>query len=123
MGVEVQTIRPGDGKTFPKAGDTVQTQYVLTLAADGRELDSSHRRHKPFEFQIGARQVIRGWDEGILKMSVGEKAKLIVTSDFGYGAEGGGTVIAPNSDLVFEVELLAILEPKGPRGQTLNLNP
>ena len=53
-------------------------------------------------------QVIRGWDEGVMKMSLGEKAKLSITPDFGYGAQGAGGVIPPNADLIFEVELIAI---------------
>ena len=53
-------------------------------------------------------KVIRGWDEGVMKMSVGEKAKLNITAEFGYGARGAGGVIPPNADLIFEVELLAI---------------
>ena len=52
--------------------------------------------------------MIKGWDEGVMKMSVGEKAKLIISADFGYGAEGAGGVIPPNADLIFEVELLGI---------------
>jgi FKBP-type peptidyl-prolyl cis-trans isomerase len=58
---------------------------------------------------IGKWQVIKGWDEGVIKMSVGEKATLTITADFGYGARGAGGVIPPNADLIFEVELLAIL--------------
>ena len=74
----------------------------------GRQFDSSHKRNKPFSFKIGVGQVIRGWDDGVMKMSIGEKAKLLISSDFGYGAQGAGGVIPPNADLVFEVELHAI---------------
>ena len=63
---------------------------------------------KPFSFKIGLGQVIRGWDEGVLQMSLGEKSVLSITSDFGYGQRGAGGVIPPDADLCFEVELLAI---------------
>jgi FK506-binding protein 1 len=65
-------------------------------------------RNRPFTFTIGVGQVIQGWDEGVMQMSLGEKAKLHITSDYGYGARGAGGVIPPNADLVFEVELLQI---------------
>ena len=70
--------------------------------------DSSHRKGRPFSFTIGIGQVIRGWDEGVAQMSLGEKSILRITSDYGYGARGAGGVIPPNADLNFEVELLAI---------------
>ena len=81
--------------------------YTGTLES-GAKFDSSRDRGQPFSFQIGVGQVIRGWDEGVMQMSIGEKAKLLISSDFGYGAQGAGGVIPPNADLVFEVELLAI---------------
>uniref|UniRef100_A0A7S3YCC5 peptidylprolyl isomerase n=1 Tax=Lotharella globosa TaxID=91324 RepID=A0A7S3YCC5_9EUKA len=107
MGVEVKTIKAGDGKTFPKQGDLLTMHYVGTLK-DGTKFDSSRDRGKPFQFTIGVGQVIRGWDEGVMKMSLGEKAKLEITSDYGYGSSGAGDVIPPNADLDFEVELLKI---------------
>jgi len=79
-----------------------------TLKSNGSKFDSSHDRGRPFQFVIGIGQVIRGWDEGVMKMSLGEKAKLTITSDYGYGSQGAGNVIPPNADLVFEVELLKI---------------
>uniref|UniRef100_A0A7S4DFR9 peptidylprolyl isomerase n=1 Tax=Lotharella globosa TaxID=91324 RepID=A0A7S4DFR9_9EUKA len=102
MGVEVKTIKAGDGKTFPKQGDLLTMHYVGTLK-DGTKFDSSRDRGKPFQFTIGVGQVIRGWDEGVMKMSLGEKAKLEITSDYGYGSSGAGDVIPPNADLDFEV--------------------
>merc|ERR1719498_1004663 len=81
--------------------------YTGTLK-DGSKFDSSVDRGRPFEFTIGVGQVIRGWDTGVMEMSVGEKAKLEITPDFGYGAQGAGGVIPPNAHLIFEVELLAI---------------
>jgi FK506-binding protein 1 len=109
MGVENQTLKPGDQKNFPQAGQKLEMHYVGTLASNGQEFDSSYSRNKPFRFTIGVGQVIKGWDEGVMKMSKGEKAKLIISSDYAYGAEGAGGVIPPNADLIFEVELLDIL--------------
>lgn len=79
-----------------------------TLASNGQKFDASRDRGRPFQFTIGVGQVIRGWDEGVIQMSVGEKAMLHISSDFGYGARGAGGVIPPNADLNFEVELLQI---------------
>ena len=108
MGVEVETLSAGDGKTFPKKGDMLTMHYVGTLKSDGSKFDSSRDRGKPFQFVIGIGQVIRGWDEGVVQMSLGEKARLVISSDYGYGAAGAGGAIPPNADLVFEVELLKI---------------
>eukprot|EP00591_Stephanopyxis_turris_P002807 CAMPEP_0195524142 /NCGR_PEP_ID=MMETSP0794_2-20130614/23820_1 /TAXON_ID=515487 /ORGANISM="Stephanopyxis turris, Strain CCMP 815" /LENGTH=85 /DNA_ID=CAMNT_0040654305 /DNA_START=151 /DNA_END=408 /DNA_ORIENTATION=- len=82
--------------------------YVGTLASNGTKFDASHDRGRPFQFTIGIGKVIRGWDEGVMQMSLGEKSKLNISSDYGYGARGAGGVIPPNADLVFEVELLKI---------------
>ena len=81
--------------------------YTGTLT-NGQKFVSSVDRGRPFSFTIGIGQVIRGWDEGVMDMCLGEKAKLEITSDYGYGARGAGGVIPPNADLVFEVELLKI---------------
>jgi FK506-binding protein 1 len=83
--------------------------YTGTLATNGKKFDSSRDRGTPFEFKIGRGQVIRGWDEGVMEMSLGEKAVLHITADYAYGSDGaGGGVIPPNADLDFEVELLQI---------------
>lgn len=82
--------------------------YSGTLQSNGQKFDASRDRGRPFQFVIGQGQVIRGWDEGVAQMSVGEKAMLHITSDYGYGARGAGGVIPPNADLSFEVELLQI---------------
>ncbi|KAM0752851.1 FK506-binding protein 1A [Meredithblackwellia eburnea MCA 4105] len=107
MGVEVQRITPGDGVNYPKVGDTVTIHYVGTLE-NGNKFDSSRDRNDPFKTRIGVGQVIKGWDEGVPQLSVGEKAKLIITPDYGYGARGYPPVIPANSTLIFEVELLKI---------------
>jgi FK506-binding protein 1 len=104
----VDTISEGDGTTYPKSGDKLTMHYTGTLASDGSKFDSSVDRGKPFEFTIGIGQVIKGWDEGVMKMSLGEKAKLSIPSALGYGDRGAGAAIPPNADLIFEVELLKI---------------
>jgi len=82
--------------------------YVGTLQKGGLKFDSSRDKKKPFVFTIGAGQVIRGWDEGVAKMSLGELATLEITPDYGYGDQGVGGVIPGGATLLFEVELLKI---------------
>jgi FK506-binding protein 1 len=106
--VTVTTLSPGDGVTFPSKGDSLTMHYTGSLAATGAKFDSSVDRGMPFKFTIGVGQVIQGWDKGVMKMSVGEKARLEIPSDLGYGERGAGERIPPNADLVFEVELLKI---------------
>merc|ERR1711874_368535 len=107
MGIDIETIQPGDGATFPKAGQRVTCHYVLTLQ-DGKKIDSSRDRGQPFEFSIGKKEVIAGWDEGVAKMSRGQRAKLTISADMGYGAQGVPGCIPPNATLVFDVELLGV---------------
>lgn len=90
MGVDIKTTKPGDGKTFPKTGQTVVAHYTGTLT-NGKKFDSSRDRNKPFEFKIGQGQVIRGWDEGFAQMSVGQQATLTISPDYGYGSQNGQT--------------------------------
>ncbi|KAJ3564718.1 hypothetical protein NP233_g8111 [Leucocoprinus birnbaumii] len=112
QGVQVETIRQGDGVNFPKSGDSVTIHYSGFLK-DGSKFDSSVDRGSPFSTQIGIGNVIRGWDEGVPQLSLGQKAKLIISSDYGYGSRGaGGGKIPPNADLIFEVELLGINDKK-----------
>uniref|UniRef100_A0A7S0CRZ6 peptidylprolyl isomerase n=1 Tax=Amorphochlora amoebiformis TaxID=1561963 RepID=A0A7S0CRZ6_9EUKA len=106
-GVTREVIKEGDGKTYPKKGDQLSMHYTGTFAGTNKIFDSSKSRG-PFKFTIGQGQVIQGWDEGVMKMSLGEKAKLKIASDYAYGARGAGDVIPPNADLDFEVELLKI---------------
>ncbi|KAG8714728.1 FK506 binding protein proline rotamase rapamycin-binding protein [Ceratobasidium sp. 394] len=107
MGVTIERLGGGDGKTFPKPGDTVQIHYVGTLV-DGSKFDSSRDRGSPFKTQIGVGRVIKGWDEGVPQLSLGQKARLTITPDYGYGERGHPGVIPPNATLIFEVELLGI---------------
>ncbi|GAA5912250.1 FKBP-type peptidyl-prolyl cis-trans isomerase [Sporobolomyces salmoneus] len=107
MGVSIETIKQGDGQNFPKAGQTVKIHYTGTLQ-DGSKFDSSVDRGTPFETAIGVGRVIKGWDEGVPQLSLGQKAKLTCTPDYAYGARGFPPVIPANSTLIFEVELLEI---------------
>lgn len=106
--VAVETLSAGDGSTYPKPGDQLTMHYTGTLAETGVKFDSSLDRGEPFSFQIGVGQVIRGWDVGVMKMSLGEKAILKIPAEMGYGERGAGGAIPPGADLVFEVELLKI---------------
>jgi len=107
MGVTIEHISPGDGKNFPKKGDKVQIHYVGTLLS-GEKFDSSRDRGEPFQTEIGVGKVIKGWDEGVPQLSLGQRAYLIATPDYAYGSRGFPPVIPPNSTLKFEVELLKI---------------
>merc|ERR1719393_765377 len=107
-GVDIKVLKPGDGQQFPKAGDTLTMHYTGTLASNGAKFDSSRDRGQPFQFTIGVGQVIPGWDQGVMQMSLGERAVLHVPAALGYGAQGAGGVIPPNADLNFDVELLRI---------------
>ncbi len=108
-GLQYEILKEGHGLS-PKPGDLVKVHYVGTLA-NGKKFDSSRDRGEPFVFPIGKGRVIKGWDEGVMMMKVGETRKLIIPPSLGYGAEGTGDVIPPNTTLIFEVELLGINGP------------
>ena len=105
-GLRYKVIQKGDGKPATK-GDMVSVHYKGQLA-DGTVFDSSYKRNKPLDFQVGVGQVIAGWDEGICLMNVGDKARLVIPSDLGYGSAGAGGVIPANATLVFDVELMGV---------------
>ncbi|NP_001087151.1 FKBP prolyl isomerase 1A S homeolog isoform X1 [Xenopus laevis] len=107
MGVTLETITEGDGRTFPKKGQTAVVHYVGSLD-NGKKFDSSRDRNKPFKFIIGRNEVIRGWEEGVAQMSVGQRARLVCSPDYAYGATGHPGIIPPNSTLTFDVELLKL---------------
>ena len=105
-GLIIEELSVGAGDEA-RAGQTVSVHYTGWLT-DGRKFDSSKDRNDPFEFPLGARHVIAGWDEGVQGMKVGGTRKLTIPPQLGYGARGAGGVIPPNATLVFEVELLDI---------------
>jgi FKBP-type peptidyl-prolyl cis-trans isomerase len=100
----------GSGGTA-KAGDDVSVHYIGWLnygGERGKKFDSSRDRGDPFEFPLGAGQVIKGWDEGVHGMKVGGTRVLTIPPNLGYGSRGAGGAIPPNATLIFEVELVAI---------------
>lgn len=105
-GLRYQIIQKGDGAK-PTVGQTVSVHYKGQLP-DGTVFDSSYKRNTPFDFPIGQGRVIAGWDEGIMLLGLGDKARLVIPSDLGYGSQGAGGVIPPDATLIFDVELVAI---------------
>lgn len=104
--LQVIDLQVGEGKAAVK-GALITTQYTGWLE-DGSEFDSSYSRGKPFQCVIGTGRVIKGWDQGLMGMQVGGKRKLLVPAHLGYGERTMGK-IPPNSNLVFEIELLEVL--------------
>ena len=104
--LKIEDLVLGSGKAAVK-GALISTQYRGWLE-DGTEFDSSYSRGKPFQCVIGTRRVIQGWDQGLMGMQVGGKRKLWVPAHLGYGERQVGS-IPPNSNLVFEIELLEVL--------------
>jgi peptidylprolyl isomerase len=109
-GLQIIDGTVGTGAT-PKPGQICVMHYTGWLYEDGKKgkkFDSSVDRNEPFEFPIGQRRVIAGWDEGVASMQVGGKRTLIIPPALGYGARGAGGVIPPNATLMFDVELLDV---------------
>ncbi|MBD7977899.1 FKBP-type peptidyl-prolyl cis-trans isomerase [Serpens gallinarum] len=105
--LKVVDLQLGDGKECIK-GALITTQYTGSLA-DGTVFDSSYQRGKPFQCVIGTGRVIKGWDMGLMGMKVGGKRKLFVPAHLAYGERQIGAHITPNSNLIFEIELLEVL--------------
>jgi peptidylprolyl isomerase len=109
-GLKITDTVVGTGAS-PKTGQTCVMHYTGWLyegGTKGKKFDSSVDRGQPFEFPIGMKRVIAGWDEGVATMKVGGKRTLIIPPELGYGARGAGGVIPPNATLMFDVELLGI---------------
>jgi peptidylprolyl isomerase len=100
-------LRVGNGPAA-QAGQLVQVQYVGVSFKTGEQFDASWDRGEPFVFQLGAGQVIPGWDQGIQGMKVGGRRRLVIPPDMAYGAQGSPPSIGPNETLVFVVDLLAV---------------
>ena len=105
-GLKYEDIEGGTG-AVAVSGQKAKVHYTGWLT-NGQKFDSSKDRNDPFEFTLGAGQVIKGWDEGVAGMKVGGKRKLTIPPQLGYGARGAGGVIPPNAELIFEVELLGV---------------
>jgi FKBP-type peptidyl-prolyl cis-trans isomerase FkpA len=117
-GLQYEDTVLGTG-AIAKAGQQVQVHYTGWLYNDGvqgAKFDSSKDRGQPFQFSLGAGQVIRGWDEGVQGMSVGGTRRLVIPAERGYGARGAGGVIPPNATLLFEVDFLGTCVEAGPAG-------
>lgn len=98
--------KKGDGEAV-KAGDNVIVNYT-GLLTNGAKFDSSLDRNEPFSFPVGAGMVIKGWDEGLQNLSVGDHATLIIPPAIGYGASGAGGVIPPNATLIFIIDVVGV---------------
>ncbi len=105
-GLRYQILQKGSGKKAEK-GNNISVHYKGQLI-DGTVFDSSYQRKQPIDFQVGIGQVIKGWDEGLQLLKVGDKARLVIPSDLAYGSQGAGGVIPPNATLIFDVELMDI---------------
>lgn len=112
-GLKYILLQKNEAGKKAKAGDKVQVHYTGRLTND-TIFDSSVKRGQPFSFTLGVGQVIKGWDEGIAILKEGEKARLIIPANLGYGARAAGT-IPPNSTLIFDVELLKVIEKIEPK--------
>ncbi len=111
-GLTYIVTRRGAGRLL-KTGDRVTVNYT-GLLTNGAKFDSSLDRGTPFTFQIGAGRVIKGWDEGVARLRVGDHATFILPPQLGYGARGAGRDIPPDSTLVFIIEVLSVEEPVMP---------
>jgi FKBP-type peptidyl-prolyl cis-trans isomerase FkpA len=110
-GLQYEDTIVGDGAEA-KAGQHVTVHYTGWLrnedGSTGAKFDSSKDRNDPFQFSLGAGQVIKGWDEGVQGMKIGGARRLTIPASLGYGARGAGGAIPPNATLIFDVELLAV---------------
>ncbi len=111
-GLKYIVIVKGNGE-HAEINKSVEVNYTGYLT-DGKVFDSSYDRNQPIEFVLGTSQVIKGWDEGIALMNVGDKYRLIIPPDLAYGEKGAGDVIPANATLIFDVELMSVSEPKIP---------
>ena len=105
-GLKYVDVKLGEGPAAVSGKDV--TVHYTGKFPDGKKFDSSVDRNEPFTFKLGAGHVIKGWDEGVAGMRIGGKRKLLIPSALGYGKRGAGSVIPPDAELVFDVELLGV---------------
>jgi len=105
--LEIEELEKGTGATA-KAGDEVTVQYLGVGYDSEEEFDSSWSRNEPFSFNLGAGEVIKGWDQGVAGMKVGGRRELIIPANLAYGPAGSPPVIGPNETLIFVIDLLAV---------------
>lgn len=118
-GLKYIVLNDSEG-TSAVPGQAVEVHYTGYLL-DGKVFDSSLERNEPIEFVLGQSQVIKGWDEGIALMNIGDKYRLIIPPDLAYGKRGAGNLIPPDATLVFDVELMSVADPKVSITETLFL--
>lgn len=106
-GLKYLVVEKSNNPTKAEKGMMVDVHYTGFLT-DGKVFDSSIERRNPISFELGTGSVIRGWDEGIALMNIGDKYRLIIPADLGYGAHGAGSDIPPNATLLFDVELVNV---------------
>ncbi|KAG8720145.1 Peptidyl-prolyl cis-trans isomerase fpr2 [Ceratobasidium sp. 394] len=116
LGVDAYHV-PSECPLKSQKGDKLSMHYTGTLASDGSKFDSSRDRNQPFDFTLGAGQVIQGWDQGLVDMCIGEKRKLTIPSELGYGDRGFPPVIPAKATLDFDVELLGIKNRKAEKAE------
>jgi peptidylprolyl isomerase len=105
--LQKRDIVKGAGKQA-KSGDKIAVQYVGVSWSTGKQFDASWDRGQPFKFQLGAGQVIPGWDQGVVGMRVGGRRQLVIPPDLAYGAQGQPPAIGPNETLIFDIDLVKI---------------
>lgn len=105
QGMKIEILKEGTGEGA-RVGDSIAVDYTGTLL-DGTKFDSSIGR-EPFEYTLGQNRVIQGWELGLVGMKVGEKRKLTIPPELGYGASGAGNIIPPNATLIFEIDMISI---------------
>ncbi len=106
--LEVKRLVPGDGKSYPRYGQIVRVHYTAMFSETHTKIDSSRDRGAPFEFKVGAGEVIRAWDLSLPSMSVGERVLLSAPPHEAYGSAGIPGLIPPNARLLFDIQLLAL---------------
>ena len=105
---EITILNDISGRGFEIINHTKVKVHYIGKLEDGKEFDNSYKRGEPITFQIGTRQVIQGWETGLIGMKIGGKRTILIPPELAYGSRGAGEIIPPNATLIFEVELLEV---------------